>query len=326
MTSYERVVRAIHFERPDRVPVWNINKDEIEGDVLRYDTRLYCDISDDSKWRKGNLSEWGYVWRSLDDGTMGQPTSPVICYDKDFDRYHVPDVNSKARFAALDEYLAASQDHYRLAMYVINGFTTYTFLRGFENALVDLYERNPKALKLLKDIFAFETSLMRSCSKIGFHGFHIGDDWGMQQGMIISPDMWNEIFVPLYRELIDEAHRLGMHIWFHSCGNFAPIINKMHEIGVDVINIAQPNVVDIKAVGRDLKGKQCFLMPISYQTTSISGTCEEIYKSAKMMYRTLGTDEGGFIGYVEEYGCMGMTEENYRACREAFAWLHQRQI
>ena len=36
------------------------------------------------------------------------------------------------------------------------------------------------------------------------------------------------------------------------------------------------------------------------------------------MYELLATEAGGFIGYVEEYGCMGMSEENYRACGEAF--------
>jgi len=62
-------------------------------------------------------------------------------------------------------------------------------------------------------------------------------------------------------------------------------------------------------------------MPISYQTVSISGTPEEIYAEAKRLYDLLGTEQGGFIGYVEEYGCMGMSAQNYRACAEAFRRL-----
>ena len=49
-------------------------------------------------------------------------------------------------------------------------------------------------------------------------------------------------------------------------------MDDFHEIGADVINISQPNVVDVAAVGRRLRGRQCFMMPISYQTVSISGT------------------------------------------------------
>jgi hypothetical protein len=94
-----------------------------------------------------------------------------------------------------------------------------------------------------------------------------------------------------------------------------------HEIGVDVLNISQPNTVNLELVGRQLRGRQCFLMPISYQTVSISGTPAEIHAEAQRMYRLLGTAEGGFIGYVEEYGCMGMSPENYQACGQAFRSL-----
>jgi hypothetical protein len=90
-----------------------------------------------------------------------------------------------------------------------------------------------------------------------------------------------------------------------------------------VLNISQPNTVDLDSVGRELRGKQCFMMPVSYQTVSISGTCEEIYGEAQRMYDLLGSSDGGFIGYVEEYGCMGMSEQNYRACGEAFRRLRR---
>jgi hypothetical protein len=110
-------------------------------------------------------------------------------------------------------------------------------------------------------------------------------------------------------------------VWYHCCGNFAEIVDDFHEIGVDVLNISQPNVMDIRPIGGRLRGKQCFLMPISYQTVSISGTVDEIHAEARRLYDLLGTLAGGFIGYVEQYGCMGMSPENYRACAEAFRRL-----
>ena len=94
-----------------------------------------------------------------------------------------------------------------------------------------------------------------------------------------------------------------------------------HEIGVDVLNISQPNVVDVAEVGRQLRGRQCFMMPISYQTVSIQGTREEILAEAQRLYDLLATPDGGFIGYVEEYGVMGMSPENNHACGEAFRRL-----
>jgi hypothetical protein len=80
-------------------------------------------------------------------------------------------------------------------------------------------------------------------------------------------------------------------------------------------------VVDLQAVAARLRGKQCFLLPISYQTVSISGTPADIHAEARRLYGLLGTPQGGFIGYVEEYSVMGMTPENYRACAQAFRAL-----
>jgi len=70
---------------------------------------------------------------------------------------------------------------------------------------------------------------------------------------------------------------------------FAEIVDDFCEIGVDVLNISQPNVVDIPPIGRPLRGKQCFLMPMSYQTVSISGTVADIYAEAQRLYDLLGT-------------------------------------
>jgi hypothetical protein len=58
-----------------------------------------------------------------------------------------------------------------------------------------------------------------------------------------------------------------------------------------------------------------------YQTVSIQGTPEEIHAEAGRLYDYLVVPAGGFIGYVEEYSVMGMSEENYRACGEAFRGL-----
>jgi hypothetical protein len=170
-------------------------------------------------------------------------------------------------------------------------------------------------------IIAFECELMKLAARAGFHGIHFADDWGTQTGLMISPEMWRRLFKPRYARQFAFAHSLGLHTWYHCCGAFDAIMSDFHEIGADVINISQPNVVGVAEVGRQLRGRQCFMLPISYQTVSIRGTPEEIYAEAQRLYDLLGASAGGFIGYVEEYSVMGMSAENYRACAEAFRRL-----
>ena len=84
-------------------------------------------------------------------------------------------------------------------------------------------------------IVDFECELMAMAARHGFHGIHFADDWATQTGMMISPRLWRELFKPCYRRQFDRAHELGLHVWYHCCGNFLAIMEDFHEIGVDVL-------------------------------------------------------------------------------------------
>ena len=311
MTRKETVARAISFAGPDRVPIWFFNKDHERGDVMRHMLCLY----------DGLASEWGYTWHKMDDGTMGQPAGAVLPTWDDLGDYAFPRLRSDERLAGVDEFRVGAGDRYLLGGLGISGFTTYTFLRGFDNAMMDFVLERDRAEELLDRIFDFECELMTLAAEAGLDGIHFEDDWGTQDDVIVSPEMWRDLFKPRYKRQFDHAHSLGLTVWFHCCGNILKIVPDFHQIGCDVLNVSQPNTVDLEAVGRELRGRQCFMVPISYQTVSITGTPDDIQKEAQRLCNALATAEGGFIGYVEEYGCMGMTEENYEACAHAFEAL-----
>jgi hypothetical protein len=62
-------------------------------------------------------------------------------------------------------------------------------------------------------------------------------------------------------------------------------------------------------------------MPVSYQTTSLTGTREEIFREVEGLVACLGSKGGGLIGYIEEYSSIGMSGDNYQSCIDAFAQL-----
>ncbi|MHB1276437.1 MAG: uroporphyrinogen decarboxylase family protein [Candidatus Humimicrobiaceae bacterium] len=311
MTRKNRVIAAIEFETPDRTPIWAFNKDQTNGDILSYELFPF---------HEGEVikSEWGYIWENLGDGTIGQPKNPVVPSWDTLKDYIFPDPSSLDRFQGIDEFKNKSDNHFLIAELGISGFNTYLFLRGFINTMIDFQLRDNRALSLLDNIFYIESQVIKNASKYGFDAIHFADDWGMQKGLMISPQLWIEIFKPRYRKHFKSIHDLGMKIFFHSCGNITSIIPEFHDIGLDVMNISQPNVTDIDKVSNLLKGKQCFMVPISYQTVSITGKPIDIINEGRRLHNKLGTKRGGFIGYIEEYSIMGMSEENYKACWDAF--------
>jgi hypothetical protein len=268
------------------------------------------------------VNEWGYRLQKAGDGTMGHPVEPFYRELPHTREIRVPALREGERMSAAASFIERCGDRYRLASFDLSGFTVYTLLRGFENAMRDFLLEPQGFAGLMDRIVEFECDLMRMASRHGFHGIHFAGDWGTQTGMMISPKMWRELFKPRYARQFALAHELGLHTWYHCCGEFLEIMEDFREIGVDVLNISQPNVNDIAKIGQRLRGRLCFMMPISYQTVSISGTPADIYEEARRLFGHLAAPGGGFIGYVEEYSVMGMSAANYCACGEAFRRLH----
>ena len=141
------------------------------------------------------------------------------------------------------------------------------------------------------------------------------------RSLILSPSLWRRHFRERYRRQFALAHELGLEVYFHSCGYIREIIPDLIEVGVDMLNLSQPNLYDIQELGRSFGGQVCFVCPVSYQTTSISGSVQEIYADVRSLIEHLGRFHGGLIGYVEEYSSIGMSQENYQACIRAFREL-----
>ncbi|MCX6090579.1 MAG: hypothetical protein NTX88_09490 [Candidatus Atribacteria bacterium] len=187
--------------------------------------------------------------------------------------------------------------------------------------LTGLYEDRKHLERLIDAVFGFEEVLIREAGKRGVDAIAFLDDWEMQNGLMISPSLWRTVFKPHYQHQFDLVHGSGMFVYFHSCGFIYDILPDFIEIGVDVMNISQPNLYDIPRLGKNFGGTVCFCCPVSYQTTSISGTPQDIERYIDLLFEHLGGFNGGLIGYAEEYHTIGMSEENFQACVRGFRKL-----
>jgi uroporphyrinogen decarboxylase len=67
------------------------------------------------------------------------------------------------------------------------------------------------------------------------------DDWGTQNNLIASPKVYRELFLPYYRRLTEECHRIApqVKLFMHSCGAIYNLIDLVIESGFDVLNPVQ---------------------------------------------------------------------------------------
>jgi hypothetical protein len=271
---------------------------------------------------KPGETEWGYVWESLD-GTIGQPRDLPLADWERFLEYLPPDPHTDGRMDGFEPFIEENKDKFIIAGLGISGFNQATFLRGFEALLEDLYTDRMRAEAVLDVVFEFEIGIIgRSCCH-NVDAISFADDWGTQKDLMISPDLWRQVFRPRYAKQFDQAHRAGKLVWFHSCGDLRAIIPDLIDIGVDVLELLQPDIFGVEYLATNFGGKVCFCCSVDHQRRAVSGTRAEVFAYARHLRDQLGRFNGGFIGYIEDYPSLGMSNENYQWISEAFQALNE---
>jgi uroporphyrinogen-III decarboxylase len=320
MNSKERVRRAIEFTGPDRVPLLYFNKDKDLSDIVLLPFGRAATFHDPNP----DVTEWGYAWEKID-GTMGQPKEHPIKSWEDFDRFVPPDPDAPGRFDHLPTLIGREKDRYLIGDLVITGFTVATFLRGFENTMEDMLLEPENFERLLDMVFEYESRIADQFVAHGVDAIYFGDDFGSQQSLMMSPELWRKYIKPRYQRQFERVHAAGKHVYFHCCGQISEILPDLVEIGCDVLNLNQPDIFGMEALSK-YKGRVCFNCPVDHQTVAIHGTRDEIRAYVKCLHESLGSPEGGYIGYIEEYSSVGMSASNYEAIKEAFEDLKARRL
>jgi hypothetical protein len=263
------------------------------------------------------MTEWGYAWRSLDE-TMGQPDSHPLADPAAINAYRPPEPGGSERTAHLPAQLEANADRFVKANLGITGFNQATFLRGYEAFLDDLVTAPERAEHVLDLVFGFENAIIDRLCALPVDALQFYDDWGTQNGLMISPAMWRRVFKPRYAEQFARIRRSGKKVWFHSCGHVHAMIADMIEIGADVLELLQPDVMGMERLAGDFGGQVCFCCSVDHQRVALTGTREDIQDCADRLVQNLGSHDGGLIACIEHYGILGMTDETYGWIREAF--------
>ncbi|UCD28256.1 MAG: hypothetical protein JSV03_14385 [Planctomycetota bacterium] len=147
---------------------------------------------------------------------------------------------------------------------------------------------------------------------------HLADDWGMQEGLLMGPDIFDKFFAHHYRRFTDLAHSRGLKVEFHSCGAARPLYSRFVDVGVDIMNPVQTSAkgmapAQIKAeYGDDL----AFSGAIDVQQVLPNASCNEVKEEVKRTLDALGKNGGFYPGPAHNIQ-LGTPPENVIAMYEA---------
>ncbi|OPZ28333.1 MAG: Uroporphyrinogen decarboxylase (URO-D) [Lentisphaerae bacterium ADurb.BinA184] len=111
-----------------------------------------------------------------------------------------------------------------------------TYLRGFENCMLDLAGDDPRLHELIAIIVRHNVTVIAKYLELGAETMGFGEDLGMQTALPMSPAMWRRVIKPAYECMFGPCRDRGVPVFLHSDGHLLEIIPDLIEVGVTTLN------------------------------------------------------------------------------------------
>lgn len=313
MNPRRLVQKTLTFESPDRIPrhkwllpwaeehypdfvqrLHDIFPDDIVSAPLAYTQSLK---TQGDRHKKGTyVDEWGCVFTNPLDGAIGIVQAPLVAEWQDLDKLQPPVATLSLDREAVNAFCRET-DRFVLMGSFVRPFERFQFIRTMENAFIDLVEKPPELFELLDKIHQHYLKEMEVWAATEVDAVALMDDWGTQQGLLASPEVFRQMFLPMYKEYAEVARHYGKYLFMHSDGHILDIMPDLVEAGVDALN-AQIFCMGIKELGENYRGKITFWGEIDRQNLLPHGTRTDIQKAVCEVWLHL-YQEGGVIGQCE---------------------------
>lgn len=234
---------------------------------------------------------WIYPLESLDGVCDGHP---LQCWS-DLGRYRPPCVDEFTDWAKAAESLRAAHDRGQVAWGGTDHgfiFLRLTYLRGFNDLMLDLAEGAPELPELIGLVEAYWLEVARRWIEAGADVVSFGDDLGLQHALPIAPATWRRFIGPSYRRIFQYCRAHGAQVYLHSDGYVLDIIPDLIDCGVTILNV-QDLVNGLANLRRLVWGKVYLDLDVDRQNVTVFGTPVEVRAHIRESIRTLGSHQGG---------------------------------
>jgi len=200
---------------------------------------------------------------------------------------------------------------YNQADYAIFGFSYYfcmvhlaQYLRGYQNWFLDFVENPDYAHQLHEKCCDFICAVANNFLEIVGDYIDVifyGDDIASQDGLMISPATFREFIKPRWKRVFDlYKSKTKAKIFLHSCGNIAPLIEDIIEIGVEILNPIQACHADMdtKILKEKYGDRLSFWGAVDTQKILNLGTVADVEREVKKRIDDLARSGGYVAGPV----------------------------
>jgi uroporphyrinogen decarboxylase len=290
MTSTERVLAALDYQRPDRIPLFETYWDEFianwrrekqlgpDADIYaHYGVDIAICVPDETPWpsRAAVLEQtpahmvqrdgWGATHRTVPGGFFFEEEAVALPQKVDPDKLEFESPTLDARYEGFMKAVADARAAGRCPFAKTGGpYLRATNLRGVEQWLVDIAEDPGYAFALASRITDHMTAVgVEAVRRAGLQGtgIWIYDDIASNLGPMVSPPTYERIFIPLMARMVAAYRAAGARrVIMHSDGNILPVLDLLVQAGIDAINPVEPKAgMDIVALRERYAGRLAFV-------------------------------------------------------------------
>ena len=263
ITAKENFMKLRHGGTPEYVPFYSMMgapyKDECPtaGAMIPFFTS--------TQFMPGGKDIWGVPYAAPEGGVQATMPDTSIVVLEDISDWTKVVQFPKANDVDLDKIYAETLkrvDRSQTALTMSFGFSPFqelVALMGFEGGLCALYT-DPEEVKAMLNamIDHLEPYYTKAFQVFKPDIWTMADDTCAAGTPFFSPEIYREIFLPMYKRMARLANENDIPVEFHNCGLIEEFVPLMLEFGVEMTDPAQ-TVNDIMGLKEQYKNKISFL-------------------------------------------------------------------
>jgi uroporphyrinogen-III decarboxylase len=137
---------------------------------------------------------------------------------------------------------------------------------GFETLMLAPWAQRARLEALLDHLAQLTVETIEGLAELGgVDAFMTWQDYGTQTQLVVSLDMFRELYAPRLASVVRAAHEAGMDFIWHCCGQIFDLIPEMIAMGVDVVQLDQPRLLGHARLAEEFGGRICFWNAVDTQ-------------------------------------------------------------
>ena len=315
-SNLERLLKALRFEKTDRVPNWELGIEarSVEHFIGKKVRSSFLSAEDAVKLAlmtgmdaiytpvargPAELRGIGEIWRTEEDGSTTYIGGTVKTED-DFDRLDLDGLRHEwllGTGSAIDECLEAVRGTAVGVSGRLDGpFWLSQLSMGLEDSFVAIMENPAFFLRIMDFYTGFERELARLFVQKGLPLVMIADDLAHTTGPMVNPSWFEQHWFPRMQTVMEPLAGKNIATVFHSCGRLDDVIPLLIRLGCNAVQALQPNCNDIYAVRRQYGTRIALMGNIDITFPLSKGTPEDVRKDVLEHLEHLGRDGGYIVG------------------------------